>query len=170
MKRADYWIKTLRLIPHPEGGFFRETYRAAETIPTSALPRRYAGRRSFSTAILFLLRSGKVSRLHRLKSDELWHFHAGSRLTIHVISPTGHYTAVRLGRDPEHGEGLQALVKAGHWFGATVDRPSSYALIGCTVAPGFDFADFELADRGMLTARYPRHRGIIARLTRAERV
>jgi uncharacterized protein len=165
MKRADYWIRKLKLIPHPEGGYFRETYRSTERIMTAGLPKRYSGSRHFSTAILFLLKKGQVSRLHRLKSDETWHFHAGSALTIHAISPAGRYKAFRLGGSPVRGEEFQITVKAGHWFGATIAGRGAFSLVGCTVAPGFEFADFEMADRRKLIGRYPRHRRVIEKLT-----
>ena len=165
---AAYWIRKLRLAPHPEGGCFRETYRSAEAIRRSGLPARYAGRRAFSTAILFLLKSGDRSCFHRLKSDELWHFHAGDACTIHVISRDGRYSRTQLGPAAGKGECFQAVVPAGEWFGATVAPGGAYALMGCTTAPGFDFADFEMAERGALLKRYPRHRRIIERLTEGE--
>jgi uncharacterized protein len=161
MKDARYWIKKLELAKHPEGGYFKETYRSNETIFAAALPPRFDGNRAFSTAIYFLLTAVECSSLHRIKSDEMWHFHAGSELIIHIIEPTGSYSQIKLG-----GDRFQAVVPAGCWFGATVDEPQSYALVGCTVAPGFDFADFELARRDELIAQYPRLRGIIERLTR----
>jgi predicted cupin superfamily sugar epimerase len=162
---AEYWIRKLNLAPHPEGGYYRETYRAAESVPAAGLPRRYGGRRAMATAILFLLKAGQVSRLHRLKSDEVWHFYDGGPLTLHVIGPKGRYAAVRLGRHGQRGERLQATVTAGNWFGATVAPGGNCSLVGCTVAPGFDFADFELADRKRLVRRYPQHRRLIRRLT-----
>jgi predicted cupin superfamily sugar epimerase len=165
MRAAAYWIRKLGLIPHPEGGYFRETYRSGQIIKPAGLPKRYTGPRAFSTAILFLLKGGQVSRLHRLKSDEVWHFHAGSGLTIHVITAKGRYESTRLGPGSGRGEVFQAVVKAGNWFGATVNNAKSYSLVGCTVAPGFDFADFEIADRDELIGRYPRHRKIIRALT-----
>jgi predicted cupin superfamily sugar epimerase len=161
MKDSAYWIGKLQLIKHPEGGYYRETYRAAESIPQGGLPPRFNGPRVFSTAIYFLLPSEECSALHRIKSDEVWHFHAGSPLTIHVIDQNGAYTQIKLG-----GDSFQAVVRAGCWFGATVDAHGSYALAGCTVAPGFDFADFELAKRADLLSRHPQHRAIIERLTR----
>ncbi len=159
MKPARHWIEKLFLVKHPEGGYYRETYRAAESIPQNGLPPRFSGLRAFSTAIYFLLPSGECSALHRIKSDEVWHFYAGNSLTIHVIDERGTYTQIKLG-----GDSFQAVVPAGCWFGATVDGPGSYALAGCTVAPGFDFADFELANRADLVALYPQHRAIIERL------
>jgi predicted cupin superfamily sugar epimerase len=167
MRVAAYWIERLRLEPHPEGGYFRETYRSPEQIDPSALPDRYVGPRSVATSILFLLTGENFSALHRLRSDELWHFHDGSPLTVHVIEPGGAYRPIRLGLDAEAGASPQAVVPAGCWFGSTVDDPGGYALVGCTVAPGFDFADFELADRASVLRLYPEHAGLIERLTRA---
>jgi uncharacterized protein len=160
MKDAQYWIKKLQLAKHPEGGYFKETYRSNETIPAAALPPRFDEDRAFSTAIYFLLTGEDCSALHRIKSDEIWHFYTGSELTIQVIETTGSYGQIRLGADC-----FQAVVAAGSWFGATVDEPQSYALVGCTVAPGFDFADFELAKRDELIAQFPQHRVMIERLT-----
>jgi uncharacterized protein len=161
---ASDWIRHLKLRPHPEGGYFRETYRAGETIAATALPRRYNGSRAFSTAILFLLKSGQVSHLHRLTSDELWHFYTGSPLPIHVFLDNGDYQPLRLHSSLIRSAMPQAVVPAGNWFGATVDHPQSYALVGCTVTPGFDFKDFELADRTLLQHIDPRHRRLASRL------
>ncbi len=166
MKTAEDYIQALNLAPHPEGGWYRETYRAAETIPHAGLPARFAGARPFATAIYFLLTAETFSALHRIQSDELWHFHAGSTLTLHLIEPTGTVRALRLGPDVAHGDFFQAAVLAGCWFGAEVAAPGSFALVGCTVAPGFDFADFELGERKELIRRYPAHRALIERLTR----
>ncbi|QDV32837.1 cupin domain-containing protein [Tautonia plasticadhaerens] len=166
MTNANTWIDRLGLQPHPEGGYFRESYRSADRLEGGILGGRYGAPRPASTAIYFLLTGEEYSSLHRLKSDEVWHFHAGSALTVHVIEPGGAYRAHRVGLDLDAGQRPQAVVPAGCWFGATVDGPGEYALVGCTVAPGFDFADFELADRDELTRRYPEHAGVIARLTR----
>ncbi len=166
MADARQWIKYLQLLPHPEGGYFRETYRSEEFIPRSSLPERFSGARSFSTAIYFLLAGTDFSALHRIKSDEVWHFYDGSSLTVHVIDPQGDYSALKVGRNIAAGEMPQAVVKAGSYFGATVNDIESYALAGCTVAPGFGFADFELPGRQRLLELFPQHREIIARLTR----
>jgi RimJ/RimL family protein N-acetyltransferase len=112
-----------------------------------------------------MLKDAEVSRLHRIKSDELWHFYDGSSLTIHMIAPDGSYQQATLGRDAHRGEALQVLVPGGTWFGATVDDPESYSLVGCTVAPGFDYRDLELGDPKSLLERYPQHRHIIDLLT-----
>jgi predicted cupin superfamily sugar epimerase len=167
MPSAQDWIEHLQLEPHPEGGYFRQTYRAPLVIEQSALPATFHGPRSASTAIYFLLAAEDFSALHRLGADETWHFYAGSALLVHSIDPQGNHSVVKLGQNPQTGEHFQYVVPAGYWFGSCLERPDSYALVGCTVAPGFDFADFEMADRRKLTARFPQHRGMITRLTRA---
>ncbi len=167
MKRADRWIEELGLERHPEGGWFREVYRAAESLPKACLPDRYGGPRAVSTSIYFLLKSGEVSHLHRLRSDELWHFYDGSPLRFHVFGTDGSYWSFLLGRDPRRRESLQAALLAGSVFGAEVVRPRSFSLCGCTVAPGFDFADFEFGRREDLLARFPRKRAAIERLVRS---
>ena len=167
MMDARAWIERLGLRRHPEGGYFRETYRSREGIARDHLPARFGGDRAFSTAIYFLLEGGDFSALHTIKQDEVWHFYDGSRLTVHVIDADGGHAALRLGRDVAEGEEPQAVVRAGRLMGAVVNDPRSYALVGCTAAPGFDFADFEMPTREELCARYPQHRGLIERLTRA---
>lgn len=159
---AEDWIAQLRLEPHPEGGYFRRTYTADRVLPT--LPDR-TGPRPVATAIYYLLKSGQRSCLHRLKSDELWYFHAGSSLTVHIIEPAGSCLRWLLGPDPSANQQLQIAIPAGCWFGATVADPSGFSLISCSVGPGFDFADFELADRATLTRQYPQHAPLIERLT-----
>lgn len=165
MTAAD-WIQTLGLQPHPEGGWYRETYRAATVIAAAHLPAGFAGPRAVATAIYFLLTGDQVSALHRLRADELWHFYDGSPLSLARLAPDGQLTVARLGRDVAAGESLQTLVPAGTWFGAWLDDPQGWTLAGCTVAPGFDFADFELGGRAELVARHPHHRALIERLTR----
>ncbi len=227
---AKYWIEKLRLERHPEGGYFRQTYKSALRIvpepPRSQPPEENAGRvgqtqtrveqpsrvgeskiptlaaktaarvghparrvgqsglsgfsgpRAASTAIYFLLGGEDFSAFHRLRSDEMWHFYAGSALVVHVIDAAGEYSSVLLGNDPERGEVFQAVVKAGCWFASEVARDShvsqkrrdmghpTYALVGCTVAPGFEFEDFELAKREELVRQFPKHRKLIEKLTR----
>lgn len=165
MQPASYWVGAFAMKPHPEGGYFAETYRAAETIPQSALPGRFTGDRAFGTAIYFLLESHHISALHRIQADEVWHFYAGDPLEVFVISPAGALTIIRLGNNPERGEVFQAVVPAGAWFGSKPATGSAYSLVGCTVAPGFDFADFELAEAATLLAEFPQHRRIIELLT-----
>jgi predicted cupin superfamily sugar epimerase len=158
-------VEHLKLMPHPEGGYFRETYRGTDRIAASGLPGRFGGERAVSTAIYYLLETGQCSRLHRIKSDEVWHFYAGDPLTVVEITAAGTLQATRLGADFTAGEVFQHIVPAGHWFGATLAEAGRFALVGCTVAPGFDFADFELADRAALLAEYPAHQDWIRRLT-----
>lgn len=165
MPTAEFWIDHLQLTPHPEGGYYRETYRAVESISKEALPARYTGDRHFSTAIYFLLKSGQVSHLHRLQTDEVWHFYHGCGLTLHIITPDGDYTRQHLGADAQAGQHFQCMVAAGCWFGATVDDADAFALVGCTMAPGFDFADFEMGHRARLLELFPQHKTIIERLT-----
>ena len=165
MKDAEYWVDKLGMQPHPEGGYFCEVYRSHERVAESALPQRYGGSRSFSTSIYFLLKAGQFSRLHRLQSDELWHFYTGSPLKIHLFQPDGRYTCEKLGSNPEEGESFQVLAPLGTWFGGDSLESESYSLVGCTVAPGFDFEDFELAEREVIQELYPEHRELIQRLT-----
>jgi predicted cupin superfamily sugar epimerase len=165
-KDAQYWINHLALSPHPEGGYYRATYKSGLTIARSALPSSYQGDRSASTAIYFLLDEGNFSAFHRIASDEVWHFYAGSSLVVYVIDPEGNYSELHLGAGSDEGEGFQAVVKAGCWFASRVKDGVGFALVGCTVAPGFDFADFDLATRSELMAAYPQHRKLIAELTR----
>ena len=163
---AQAFIEQLGLARHPEGGWFRETYRASENVTAEALPARFGGERSLSTAIYFLLEEGDISALHRIKSDEVWHFYAGSALRVHCIFPDGSYQEFKLGPNLAAGEQFQAVVPAGCWFGAEL-ADGGFALVGCTVAPGFDFADFEMGEAKQLCERYPQHAAITRRLTRA---
>jgi len=160
-------VEALNLQPHPEGGFFRELYRSAETIPAALLPSDYKGDRSVSTAIYFLLPGTMFSAFHRLRSDEIWHFYLGDTIVLHLLHPEGRHEIIRVGQDLMHGEQCQVLIPAGAWFAAKVARVEGWALIGCTVAPGFDFADFELARRADLLARFPQHEKIIHAFTHA---
>jgi hypothetical protein len=162
---ADQLIRMLDLKPHPEGGYYRETYRCEEFIPHACLPQRFQGDRHYSTAIYYLLPAGAVSRLHRIASDEVWHFYLGGAFTVIELKPDGSSDHVVLGQDVASGQRLQHVVKAGTWFGAYPNAGTGYALVGCTVAPGFDFADFEIANRKELLAKYPREEAVIKRLT-----
>ena len=160
-------VEKLQLLPHPEGGFYKETYRSTETIAKEALPERFSGDRHFSTAIYFLLPQGVFSAFHRIQSDELWHFYQGSSLHIHVILPNGRYELLQLGSHIERGESFQQMVPAGSWFASEpVEDGNAFSFVGCTVAPGFDFADFELAIANELMQSYPSLSSIIQRLCR----
>lgn len=163
MHNADYWIKALQLEPHPEGGYFRETYRSKETIDLQFLDEKKQGRRSLSTGIYFLLEKGSYSAFHRIQSDEMWHFYDGDPLLIHMIDAEGNYSSQVLGRAVEEGEVIQFVVPAGFWFASEVLEQGAYALVACTVSFGFDFRDFELAD-SRLKEKFPQHENIISRL------
>ena len=163
---AEYYIKKLGLQKHPEGGWFKEVYRSSEEISGEHLPERFSGKRHHSTSIYFLLSSDTFSAFHRIKSDELWHFYEGSPVTIYMISGEGIYSEAVLGKKIENGEALQCVIPHGVWFGAKVNEPDSFCLVGCTVAPGFHFDDFELGSRIDLIEKYPEHNKIITLLTR----
>ncbi len=166
MQPANYWIEKYQLLPHPEGGYYAETYRSAETVRPDALPERFKGERSFSTGIYFLLESHHFSAFHRIQSDEMWHFYAGEALEVFVIYPeSGNLDLIRLGQNPENGEVFQAVVPAGTWFASRPAAGGLYALVGCTVSPGFDFEDFEMAEREKLSLKFPQHRDLIKHLT-----
>ena len=161
---AQYWIEHLDLQPHPEGGYFKETYRCQEKLTAKNLPERFKFDHCFSTAIYYLLDAPNFSAFHRIKQDELWHYYFGnSSLTIHIISKTGEYHKSNLGNQPEDGQSFQLQVKAGDWFAASVDEIEGFALVGCTVAPGFEFNDFELASKNQLLNQYPEHSDVIKR-------
>lgn len=161
-------IQALGLMRHPEGGYYRETYRSAEWLSVQGLPKRYRDRRVISTAIYYLLRRGDFSALHRIQSDEIWHFHSGAPLEIVMISKRGVFSSVRLGLNFKKGERPQILIPRGVWFGAAVAgaAKTNYTLTSCTVAPGFDFRDFEMARRSELLKKFPRHRLMILKWTR----
>ncbi len=163
---AEYYIKILGLEKHPEGGWFKEVYRSDETIKKEHMPERFSGERHHSTSIFFLLTSDTFSALHRIKSDEIWHFYAGSACTIYLIDEAGNYSEAVLGSNIEGGEVFQFMVPKGVWFGAKVNTKDSFSLAGCTVSPGFHFDDFELAERVKLLKEYPQHKSIIMQMTR----
>jgi len=166
LSRVEFLVQKLSLQPHPEGGWFKETYRSDETIKKEHLPERFSGDRHHSTAIYFLLTSSNFSALHIIKSDEMWHHYEGSSLNIYVINNKGELKIHSLGKDFDKGEEPQILVKAGDWFGSRVKDEDSYSLVGCTVAPGFDFNDFQLADREKFINSFPQHKDVIQKLTR----
>lgn len=162
---ADEWIEHLDLTAHPEGGYYKQVYKADESISKEALPKRFIADRVFSTSIYFLLKDDEVSRFHRILSDELWFFHAGSALSVYIILDTGELQSFTLGSNSSAGEVFQAVVPAGCWFGAALDVKTSFALVSCVVAPGFEFEDFELANREDLLKVYPQHKNLIHKLT-----
>ena len=160
---ADYWIQKLQLSKHPEGGYYRETYRSDNGFD---LLTGSSGIRSISSAIYFLLDRHQFSAFHRIKSDEIWHFYTGSSLILYVLENKDIVSRLILGKDIDAGEEFQAVIKSGSWFGAIVSDCSSYSLVGCTTSPAFNFENFELGKRENLLQIYPKHKAIIERLTK----
>lgn len=160
-------VARLGLQPHPEGGFYRELYRAPLTLPKAALPEAFGGDRSAATAIYFLLTATTFSALHRIAADELWFFLGGDPLEVVVLDEGGSLEVVRLGPvGPMEVNAPFSVVPGGRIFGARVAAGGHWALVSCVVAPGFDFADFELCQRDALVARFPGHAGLIVSMTR----
>ena len=159
-------VEKLNMLPHPEGGYYKEEYRSVGIIPNTSLPQ-FSGDRNFCTSIYFLLTSDNFSGFHRIKQDEIWHFYSGSPLAVHVIDLEGKYTKHIIGMDLDKGYLPQLTVPANCWFASSVVNENDYSFVGCTVAPGFDFDDFELAKRNELIAEFPYHEAIIKTLTRS---
>lgn len=159
-------IRHLQLKPHPEGGSYKEVYRSGGTIAKEALPPVFGGERNYNTSIYYLLKKGNFSAFHRIKSDELWHFYAGGTLLIHCLSEENGYTCLQLGGNLAAGDSFQLVVRAGVWFASEAAPGTKFTLAGCTVSPGFDFRDFEMAERENLLQLFPKQKEIIGRLCR----
>jgi hypothetical protein len=159
---VDQLIRTLALSPHPEGGFYREIFRSSGVVQTTR------GERSASTAIYFLLPAREISALHRVSSDEVWHHYAGGPVELHLIDASATHQVIHLGKDLGAGQHPMWVVPAGVWQ-AAVAGTDEHALCGCTVAPGFDFADFEMPGREELLRRFPSLAEVVRRLTREPR-
>jgi len=166
MSITNQLIQKYNLEPHSEGGWYKQTYKSNEEIGADALPERFGASRAFSTAIYFLLEKGNFSAFHRIKSDECWHFYAGDPLLIYIIEQTGRLKVISLGSDHEKGQSFQYVVPANCWFASRPAPGSEYCFVGCTVSPGFEFEDFELADATELSVMYPQHKSIIIELCR----
>ena len=167
MLTADQIIALLNLTPHPkEGGYFIETYRSSETIPEKTLPSRYNGMRSFATAIYYLLMPETFSAMHRLQSDEIFHFYLGDPVEMLQLWPDGSGRLVILGSDILRGVQPQVVVPRGVWQGARLFKNGKFALLGTTVSPGFEFADYEYGQRDELIQSYPQFREWIIALTK----
>lgn len=167
MYALEQLVKTLKLEPHPEGGYFRESYRSSGYISSDNLPNDIDGNRNYCTGIYYLLKSDDFSAFHRINQDEMWHFYMGNAIQITMISTIGELESITLGQDLSRGQLLQFVVPKNYWFAAKVVASNSYALVGCTVSPGFDFKDFELAQRHRLIAQFPQHKAVIKSLTRS---
>ena len=166
MPTVEALCALLGLVPHPaEGGFFRETYRSADLVPPGALPARYRGPRAAATAIYYLLAPDTVSAMHRLATDEIFHFYLGDPVEMLHLRPDGTHRVTILGPDLEAGQRPQVVVPRDVWQGARLVPGGRLALLGTTVAPGFDFADYETGERAALLARHPGARDLIVALT-----
>ncbi|WNS76539.1 cupin domain-containing protein [Bacillus sp. DTU_2020_1000418_1_SI_GHA_SEK_038] len=161
---AQYFVSKLGLEPHPEGGYYKRTFESGERTSDQELTVNFEGKRKLYTSIYFLLTSNDLSHLHRLKSDELWYYHAGSPLTIHIIHENGEYEEIKLGLNLDKGEVPQALVPKNAIFGSSVMEEDTFSLVGCMVSPGFEFQDFELFTQDELLSQYPTHKEIIEKL------
>lgn len=167
-KQADEIIHKLQLKPHPEGGYYRETYRCIEQISSAALNERYGGNpRSISTSIYFLLTAESFSAMHRVQSDEIYHFYCGSPLEMLLLYEDGTHEMLLIGSDPLAGHHPQFTIPRGVWQGSRVVAPGEFSLVGATVAPGFEFQDFELGTRSQLVKQFPAQKLMIETLTRA---
>lgn len=154
-KIASYWIKTLNLKRHPEGGHYAEVYRSKTTCSTPN------GTRNHATAIYFLLEKEECSAFHKIASDEMWHFYDGGPLNIYFFDHQNELQTLVLGKNPEKGEVLIGVIPAGCWFASSPAEGSAYCLAGCTVSPGFDFEDFQLANSAELIKQFPSHTALI---------
>jgi predicted cupin superfamily sugar epimerase len=166
MDKLQKIIRDLKLLPHPEGGFYRETYRSGIMIETYQGSSSINWPRSCSTCIYFLLTSEAFSAFHRIRQDEIWHFYDGLPLNLHMINTRGDYSMVTVGRDFDRKEMPQFVISGGTLFAASVQGNDGYSLVGCTVSPGFDFEDFMLPGRDELISEFPQHKEIISGFTR----
>lgn len=162
----EYYIEHLKLLPHPEGGYYKETFRSKGIIPKNSLPEGFAGDRNFSTSIYFLLPGNTFSAIHRIHSDETWYYHAGNSLELWMLCDGGSLSKVIIGPNLEKGEVIQYTVPADCWFASKSLQADGFTLVGCQVAPGFDFEDFVLADREILVHQFPQYREFILAFTR----
>jgi uncharacterized protein len=157
MMNAEYYIKKLELEKHPEGGYFKEIYRSKNIIKSGYLPEIYEGERNQSTSIYFLLNKTDISKFHIIKSDEIWHFYSGSTIKIYIIDKQGNLTIKLLGNQLDKNESFQVIIPAEHYFAGEVVNKNMFGLVGCTVAPGFDFRDFYMPDISELSKMFPQH-------------
>ncbi|MBK7213038.1 MAG: cupin domain-containing protein [Bacteroidales bacterium] len=163
--KVSFLVEKFELLPHPEGGWYKEIYRSDEIIRQQDLPGRFQSDHSFSTSIYYLLKDYDFSAFHRIRQDEIWHFYLGSPVKLYILKD-GKQELIMLGDNPEAGHVFQAVVPFGCWFAAEVSIPDSFAFLGCTVSPGFDFSDFELASFEELQRDYGAYSTLIRRMTR----
>lgn len=156
----EKWLSYYNMEGHREGGFYYQNLKSDQVVKDDQ-----GNDRALYTSIYFLLTDSNPSRFHRLTADEVWYYHYGKPLTVHMITPEGNYESISLGTDLEAGQVLQAVVPKGTIFGSTVDAKDSYALVSCMVSPGFEYDDFELFSRDFLLSEFPEHEEIIERLT-----
>lgn len=161
--KAKQYIEQLYLKKHPEGGYYNEVYRSGEIILPEHLPARYKSSRNFSTSIYFLLDGKQFSAFHLLQSDELWHFYDGCTVIIYIINQKGELDIKRLGKKKDCE--LQVAIEKQNWFAAELEDKKSFALFGCTVSPGFEFDDFQIGSRKLLTEKFPKHEKLIRTFT-----
>lgn len=157
-KRAARLAKKLGLEEHPEGGYFKQTYRSGTMVNVEG----YDGPRNIATAIYYMLAGNQFSAFHMINSDEIWHHYAGGSVTLYAIARDGKLSKIKIGR----GGTPQAVIKAGTWLAGALDSKRSYCLLGCTMSPGFHYRDWELGKRGKLAKMYPQHRALIERYTK----
>lgn len=162
----DQIIHQLELKPHPEGGFYKEIYQSEDFVEESCLPEKFNAKRRFCTSIYYLLSAGDFSAFHRIKSDELWHYYAGGSIILHLLDVEKGYQKKILGNQLDSNGSFQVIVPANAWFAAELLEGDLFSLAGCTVSPGFDFNDFELADKTKLLLEFPGHTDLINRFSR----
>lgn len=158
LTQADYWINHLRLKPHPEGGYYNEVFRSEQQVTRKGESQL----KNSCTSIHYLLQNSDFSSFHKLQSDEIWYFHAGSPLHIHILGPDGQYERKELSIN-ETGS-LSVIIEAGAWFAAEIPSRLGFSLASCVVAPGFEFSEFELGEKEKLTGMYSAQAELIDRL------
>ena len=166
MNDVQYWIDKLKMEQHPEGGYYKRLYASEENIRTVGLPERFTSTRRLMSCIYFLLTADNFSSFHKLQSDEIWNFYTGQAVKLTTIIARGELNQKLLGPDMEQGQAFQLAVPANTWMAAEIVDDSGFALLGCTVAPGFQFEDWELGERKKLLQLFPKHEEVINRLTR----